>query len=60
MPEFEAVPGWLFYKGQKFACPCGNQDFKVELDVLPHNFWCTCGIVYTEASVNLIKDADGE
>lgn len=61
MPEFEPAPGWLFHRGVRFACPdCGNQDFKTELDVLPHRFHCECGVVYTEASMNALKDPEAD
>ena len=59
MPEFESAPGWLFRMGHRFACPeCGNEDFNVEADVIPHRFWCTCGIIYTEAMVSKMKETE--
>ena len=61
MTKFEAAPGWLFHDGKRFACPsCGNQDFNVEADVIPYKYWCTCGLIYTEDTVNEIRDPERE
>jgi hypothetical protein len=54
--EYESAPGWMFHRGTKFACECGNSDFKVEKHTDPTRYWCTCGDYYTEQMLNLMKD----
>lgn len=54
MTEYEPLPGFLYYKGRKFICPCGNSDFKVEIKEDPVPFWCTCGAMYTEYTVDML------
>lgn len=57
MTEYEEPPGQMFYYGEKFVCPCGNGDFRVEIGSEPRNFLCNCGIVYTEQMVVRLKEA---
>ncbi|HEY6019326.1 MAG TPA: hypothetical protein VIY48_05305 [Candidatus Paceibacterota bacterium] len=50
--QYHPAPGRMFYKGQRFVCPCGNKDFRVEIGAEPPRFWCTCKAMYTEDLVN--------
>jgi len=52
--EYESSPGYLFYNGSRFVCPCGNKDFKVEIGSDPLSFWCACGVMYTEELANAL------
>lgn len=52
MTQYESLPGFMFFKGRHFSCPCGNKNFRVEIGPDPRNFWCDCGAVYTEYLVD--------
>lgn len=51
MSEYSPIPANMFAHGKKFICPCGNGDFKIELNTEPLRFWCACGEHYTEQFV---------
>lgn len=51
MTEYESAPGFMFYGGRQFTCPCGNSDFKTEIGKEPTRFWCVCGAIYDEQLV---------
>lgn len=55
--KFEETPGFLFHAGQKYACPCGNDEFQVEIGSSPTKYWCDeCGAWYTEFTVGQLRD----
>lgn len=59
--KFESVPGFLFHAGKKYVCPCGNDEFQVEVGSSPVKFWCECGAWYTEYIVGqLCHDSEGQ
>ncbi len=52
MTQYEPLPGFLHYKGRRFSCPCGVNEFRVEIGPDPKRFWCECGAMYTEYLVD--------
>lgn len=58
MVEYEAAPGLIFILNEKYACECGEDEFRVIADKSKGAFYvCSCGKVYDEAKINDIMFA---